>query len=136
MSQGIRRNIGKDGRTNQNVASTWDAMLSMSGLSRHSQTIPRTEIKGREATNAPNPGLRFAISETAAMMMPDNAALMARYNIPQPLYQPSKMDRVNSCVWVGRRRGSVRCQNLAVKVAEVVRMMIEHQEGAAGFAVS
>jgi hypothetical protein len=36
------------------------------------------DTSGNEATKAPKPGLRLAISETAAMINPDKAALMTR----------------------------------------------------------
>ena len=63
---GISRNIGSDGNTYQNVALAWSAMLATSGLSRHSQIMPSTDTSGSEATSAPNPALRLAISDTAA----------------------------------------------------------------------
>ena len=54
--QGISKNIGSEGRTNQNVASRCDAMLPVSGLSCQSQIAPSSDTSGREAINAPNPG--------------------------------------------------------------------------------
>jgi hypothetical protein len=54
---GIRRNIGRDGRINQKVASTCAAaMFAMSGLSRQSQIMPSTETNGSEAMSPPTPG--------------------------------------------------------------------------------
>jgi hypothetical protein len=38
----------------------------------------RMEISGRDRISAPRPGLRLAISDTMAMMMPEMSALMAR----------------------------------------------------------
>jgi hypothetical protein len=37
--------------------------------------MPSRDTSGRETISAPKAGLRFAISETAAMMMPDNRIL-------------------------------------------------------------
>jgi hypothetical protein len=75
---GIARNIGSEGRTNQKVASAWAARRWTSWVSRQSHIMPRMETSGSEATSAPKPGLRRAISETAAMITPDSAALITR----------------------------------------------------------
>src|SRR4051794_13689990 len=80
---GSTRNIGRDGRTYQNVDSAWPAIRSASPVSRHSQMIPSNETSGSETINAPNAGLRFATSETTAMITPDNAHLMTKYSIPR-----------------------------------------------------
>ena len=60
-------NMGKEGSTNQNVASACAAMFAASGLSRHSQIIPRTETSGSDAINPPKLGYRFATSEITAV---------------------------------------------------------------------
>lgn len=39
---------------------------------------PESDTSGRETTSAPKAGLRFAISDTAAIMMPDNRILMMK----------------------------------------------------------
>jgi hypothetical protein len=53
-------------------------MRSLSPVSRHNQITARMETIGNEAISAPNAGLRFAVSETAATRMPEIAALAAR----------------------------------------------------------
>jgi hypothetical protein len=49
-----------------------------SPVSRQSQRMPSKDTKGSETISAPNAGLRFATSDTTAMMMPDNAHLMTK----------------------------------------------------------
>jgi hypothetical protein len=44
-----------------------------------------TEISGNDASNAPIPALRRAISDTATIMTADNTALMSRYVIQRLL---------------------------------------------------
>ena len=41
----------------------------------------RRDTKGNETISAPNGGLRFATSDTTAMMMPDKMHLMTKYSI-------------------------------------------------------
>jgi hypothetical protein len=77
-SAGSTRNIGKVGSTNQKVDCDSAAIPSLSAVSRHSQMKARMEISGRDRISAPRPGLRLAISDTMAMMMPEMSALMAR----------------------------------------------------------
>ena len=71
MSRGTIRNIGKDGRTYQKVASKWLAIRDVSPVSRQSHITPRIDTSGNEATSAATPGLRRAISEIAAIRRPD-----------------------------------------------------------------
>ncbi len=78
---GISRNMGRDGRTYQKVAPEWSAMFAVSGRSRHSQTIPKTDTSGSDATSAPTPGYRFARVETKAINTPEMAALRMKYSI-------------------------------------------------------
>src|ERR1019366_9721663 len=77
---GNARNIGRDGITYQKVASAWLAILTVLPVSRQSQMIASIDTSGSDATSAPKAGLRFAISDTAAMMIPDRRALRAKYN--------------------------------------------------------
>jgi hypothetical protein len=72
------RNIGSDGKTYQNVDSAWLAIRSVSAVSRQSHNIPNSEINGNETMRAPKLGLRFATSDTMAMMIPDKAHLMTK----------------------------------------------------------
>jgi hypothetical protein len=67
---GRTRNIGSDGRTYQNVDSAWLAIRSVSAVSRQSHRIPNSDTKGNETIRAPKLGLRFATSDTTAMIMP------------------------------------------------------------------
>jgi len=78
---GTSKNIGSDGMMYQKVASIWEAICVSSPVSRHNQMTAMMEIKGSDATSAPNAGLRFATSETKAASSPDKAALIAKYNI-------------------------------------------------------
>jgi len=75
---GISKNIGKDGKTYQKVASMCEAIRAASAVSRHNQMTAMIEINGREATRAPKAGLRLAVSETRAASRPDNAALITK----------------------------------------------------------
>jgi len=43
--------------------------------------MPSSETSGSEATSAPNAGLRFAISDTTATMMPDSAHLTIKHSM-------------------------------------------------------
>lgn len=101
-SMGIRRNIGSEGSTYQNVASAWLASRSGSAVSRHSHIMPRIEIRGSEATSAPTPGLRRAISDTAATIRPESAALMAKY-ITIPIAPTWPWRTAQSCLDPDRR---------------------------------
>jgi hypothetical protein len=56
-------------------------MRSASPVSRQSQRKLNSESSGSDTTSAPNAGLRLAISDTAAMMMPDNAHLITKYSM-------------------------------------------------------
>ena len=78
---GIRRNIGRDGSTNQNVAVECNAKRSGSPVSVQSHIIPRTDTRGREAIKPPKPGNFLDTSETVATMIPDRSALIIRYSI-------------------------------------------------------
>jgi hypothetical protein len=53
-------------------------MRSASPVSRQSQRKLNSESSGSDTTSAPNAGLRLAISDTAAMMMPDIAHLITK----------------------------------------------------------
>lgn len=64
--------------TYQKVASAWSARRTGSLVSRHSYIMPRIETSGSEATSAPKPGLRRAISDTAATITPESTALMTK----------------------------------------------------------
>lgn len=72
---GSTKNIGKEGRTSQKVASECAAIRSASCVSRQSQIMARIETIGRDAMSAPKAGLRLAVSETAETIIPDIAAL-------------------------------------------------------------
>lgn len=73
----MTKNIGRVGKTNQKVECAKSAMASLSRVSIHSQTKARMEISGKDRMMAPSAGLRLAISETAAMIMPESRALIA-----------------------------------------------------------
>jgi hypothetical protein len=73
-SHGISKNIGKLGKTYQNVASAWLAMSNGSVVSRHSQIIPITEISGSEAINAPTGGAFRPMTAINAIMIPERIA--------------------------------------------------------------
>src|SRR5690242_2208384 len=75
---GTSRNIGREGRTYQDVAAICDATRSASPVSRHNHTTAIMEISGSEATRAPNAGLRLATSDTTATINPENAALLRK----------------------------------------------------------
>src|SRR5579863_3010890 len=75
---GMSRNIGSDGRTYQKVASNNEAIRIVSAVSRHNQITAIIEISGSDATTAPNAGLRFAISDTMAIINPESAALIRK----------------------------------------------------------
>jgi hypothetical protein len=76
---GRTRNIGSDGSMYQKVDCVRLATRSVSPVSRQSQRIANTDTKGNETISAPKAGLRFATSDTTAMIMPDNAHLMMKY---------------------------------------------------------
>jgi hypothetical protein len=73
--------MGNDGNTYQKVDCARPAMRSASPVSRQSQTMPSRETSGSETTSAPNAGLRFAITDTTATMMPDSAHLTTKYSM-------------------------------------------------------
>src|SRR3954452_145477 len=75
---GSTRNIGRDGRTYQNVDSAWLAIRSASPVSRQSHRIPNNDTKGSETISAPKAGLRLATSDTTAIIIPDKAHLMMK----------------------------------------------------------
>jgi hypothetical protein len=75
---GKARNIGSDGRTYQKVDWAWSAIRAISLVSRHSQRIPSKDTRGSETISAPSDGLRFATSETTAMINPDDRHLTAK----------------------------------------------------------
>ena len=75
---GMAINIGNVGSTYQKVATICEAMRSVSPVSRHSQITARIDTSGSDTMSAPSAGLRFATSETMAMMMPEISALMTR----------------------------------------------------------
>ena len=75
---GKTRNIGIDGRKNQKVLIDSSATRAGLCVSRNSQIIARSEVSGSDATNPPQPGYRRAISDTAATMAPESAALIRR----------------------------------------------------------
>ena len=72
------RNIGSDGKIYQNVDCARLAICSASPVSRQSHRIAKSDTKGRETINAPKLGLRLAISDATAMMIPDKAHLMIK----------------------------------------------------------
>jgi len=72
------RNIGSDGKTYQNVDSAWLAIRSVSPVSRQSHRIPKSDTNGNETMSAPKAGLRFATSDTTAMIMPDKVHLIMK----------------------------------------------------------
>ena len=67
--------MGNDGRTYQNVASACAAIRTGSLVSHHNHIMPRTEMSGKDATSAANPGLRLAISEIKAIRIPEMTRL-------------------------------------------------------------
>src|SRR5579864_7710624 len=75
------RNIGSDGKTYQNVDCVRLSIRSASPVSRQSHRIPKSDTKGSETISAPKLGLRFATSDTTAMMIPDKAHFMIKYII-------------------------------------------------------
>jgi hypothetical protein len=85
---GSTRNMGKLGKTYQNVDSACTAIRSTSAVSRQSQMMASTDIKGSDAIRPPIPGLRCATSDTIMTKTPDRAALRIRYvttiSVPQP----------------------------------------------------
>jgi hypothetical protein len=68
---GKAKNIGRDGRINQNVDS---ACIAIRSVSRHNHMIPRIETSGKEAIRPPTLGLRRAASDTIITMIPESAA--------------------------------------------------------------
>ena len=60
---GINKNMGKEGSTYQNVPSAWSAIRIRSLVSPYIQTIPKIEIKGRDAIKLPNKGSFLDISD-------------------------------------------------------------------------
>src|SRR5437588_10593350 len=84
-SAGSTANIGKLGRMNQKAPIDSSAMRAESPVSRDSHSIASNDVSGSEATSPPQPGYRRAISETAATMMPESAALMTRYSMARAL---------------------------------------------------
>ena len=73
-SHGMSKNIGRLGKTYQNVASAWLAMSNGSVVSRHSQIMPITEISGSEAINAPTAGAFRPMTAINAIMIPERIA--------------------------------------------------------------
>ena len=63
---------------NQMALTDSSATRSESCESRHSQIIASSDVSGSEATNPPQPGERRAISDTAATIAPEMAALMSK----------------------------------------------------------
>ncbi len=56
-------------------------MISVSPVSRHNQMTAKTETSGNDAINAPNAGLRFAVSATTATITPEIAAFVNRQSM-------------------------------------------------------
>src|SRR3954452_13784731 len=86
---GSATNNGIDGKKNQKVLIASSATRCSSRVSRHNHSIARSEVSGSEATRPPQLGYRRAISETAATITPDNAALMKRYSTARALPAPA-----------------------------------------------
>ena len=66
--QGKNKNIGREGRTYQNVPSAWAAIFSISTFSPYIQTIPNTETKGSDAIRLANKGSFFESSEITTII--------------------------------------------------------------------
>ena len=72
--------MGKDGNTYQKVPSAWLAILETFTFSPYIQIIPRTEIKGMDATKLPIKGSFLETSETSTMISAETKSF-TRYQI-------------------------------------------------------
>lgn len=72
---GKTKNIGIDGKKNQNALCATLATRSGSLVSRHNQTKVSSETNGKDTISPPMPGQRRATSDATATMPPEIAAL-------------------------------------------------------------
>jgi len=79
--KGISRNIGREGKTYQNVADACVAMICGSGFSSQSHIIPRTDTSGSEAISAPKRGYKRATLEIVAIRAAERNSFIRKNNI-------------------------------------------------------
>ncbi len=75
---GKAKNIGIEGRKNQNAPCASCATRSVSPVSRHNHRNVSNETSGSDTISPPTPGQRLATSEAAATISPDRAAFRSR----------------------------------------------------------
>ena len=75
---GSTRNMGMDGRKNQNALCDSSATRCESPVSRHTHRNVSKDTSGSDTINPPIPGHRLAISDAAAISAPEIAAFSKR----------------------------------------------------------